>query len=235
MLKLIGIGLYDEMDISLRGVEEGRSCDELFIETYTNVWHGSKEKLESIIGKKIEEIPRERVESDFLIEHSKHKDVCLFVVGDPLSATTHAELILEAKARGIKVKIVHSSSIFTAVGETGLQLYKFGKTVSVPKPQSQFRPTSFYDEIIKNKSNGLHTLVLFDVNDFSFNDAKEFLLSIDKEKIFDRVIVCSKLGSDDKKIIYGNIAEIEDVEPPFVIIVPGHLHFKEKEFLEMIK
>ncbi len=233
MLKLIGLGLYDERDISVRGVDEAKSCNELYIETYTNVWHGSIENLEKLVGKKVRTLSRNEVESNFLIERAKERNIGLFVVGDPLSATTHIELLIEAKKAGIKARIVHASSIFTAIAETGLQLYKFGKTVSVPKPQENFRPTSFYDEILKNKSSGLHTLVLFDVNNFTFDEAKKFLTSVDKNGLFDNVVVCSELGRGSK-IFYGKLSDAS-ARAPFVMIVPGHLHFKEKEALEMFK
>lgn len=233
MLKLIGLGLYDERDISVRGVDEAKSCDELYIETYTNVWHGSLENLEKLVGKKVRTLSRNEVESNFLIERAKELSVGLFVVGDPLSATTHFELLIEAKKVGIETRVVHASSIFTAIAETGLQLYKFGKTVSVPKPQENFRPTSFYDEILKNKSNGLHTLVLFDVNNFTFDKAKEFLMSIDRDGIFESVVVCSELGGKSK-IFYGKLSDAS-ANAPFVVIVPGRLHFKEKEALEMFE
>jgi len=239
MLKLIGLGLFDENDISLRGLKEAKNSDEIYIETYTNVWHGSIEKLKELIGKNITELEREKVESDFILKKAREKDVCLLVPGDPLTATTHFELIEESIKLGIDYKIIHSSSIFTAIGETGLQLYKFGKTVSVPKPLENYRPKSFYNEIEKNLKNGLHTLVLFDVKNFSFDDAKKFLMNVEKElggKIFKNdILLCSNLGGN-QKIIYGKLDEINDgIVAPFAMVVPGKLHFKEKEAVELWK
>ena len=241
MLKLIGLGIFDEKDISLRGIEEAKKSDEIYIETYTNVWHGSLNNLEKIMGKKINKLERSDVESEFLIKRAQEKDISLLVPGDPLSATTHFELIEEAVKNGIKYKIIHSSSIFTAIAETGLQLYKFGKTISVPKPLENYRPTSFYKEIEKNLKNGLHTLLLFDVEKFSFSDARKFLLNVDRElkgNIFkNEILVCYKFGSGIKNnIIYEKLENIKDeIEAPFVVIVPGNLHFKEKEALELWK
>ncbi len=230
MLKLVGLGLFDEQDISLRGLEEARNSDEVYIETYTNSWKGSIDNLEKLVGKKIKILGREEVESDFLISRAEKSVVTLLVPGDPLSATTHFELIIEAKKKGIETKVVHSSSIFTAVAETGLQLYKFGKTISVPKPRENFHPTKFYDEIKRNLENGLHTLLLFDIG-FPFSDARKFLREIDRDGIFEKVVVCSRLGGRSK-IFYGRMENVE-VEEPFVMIIPGKLHFKEKEALEL--
>ena len=66
------------------------------------------------------------------LEEAKTKKLALLVIGDPLSATTHFEIISECKKRDITYEIIHSVSVLTAVAETGLSLYKFGKTVSIP-------------------------------------------------------------------------------------------------------
>ena len=40
MLVLIGLGLYDEKDISIRGIEEAKSSAKVYAELYTNIWKG---------------------------------------------------------------------------------------------------------------------------------------------------------------------------------------------------
>jgi diphthine methyl ester synthase len=85
------------------------------------------------------------------------------VVGDAFCATTHADLFLRATERGIEVKVIHNASIISAVGCSGLQVYRFGETVSVPLWTSSWRPDSWYDKIIQNRKAGLHTLVLVDI------------------------------------------------------------------------
>lgn len=50
-----------------------------------------------------------------------------------------------------------------AIGATGLQLYSFGETVSVPYFQEKWRPYSFLPKIAKNFNNKQHTLVLLDI------------------------------------------------------------------------
>lgn len=82
------------------------------------------------------------------------------VVGDPFGATTHTDLILRAKERGIKFQIVHNASILTAVGCCGLQLYNFGETVSIPYWTETWQPDSFFDKILMNYDRNLHTLCL---------------------------------------------------------------------------
>jgi diphthine synthase len=69
-------------------------------------------------------------------------------------------MALRCKQSGIEFKVVHNASIMTAVAACGLQLYSFGETVSIPFWDDQWRPSSFFDKIISNKSRGLHTLCL---------------------------------------------------------------------------
>jgi diphthine synthase len=53
-----------------------------------------------------------------------------------------------------------------------------------------------------------------------------------------KIIVFGRAGSEEPLILYGKVKNLlgkEFGEPPFVIIVPGKLHFSEKEFLEYYK
>jgi len=134
MLVLIGLGLFDEKDLSLRGIEEAKKANKVYIELYTTAWFGDLEKLEEIIGKKIKVLKRKDLEenSGKILEEAKTQDIAIFVGGDPLVATTHSALILEARKRGIKTEVIHNSSIFSAIAETGLHIYKFGSCVTIP-------------------------------------------------------------------------------------------------------
>lgn len=75
-------------------------------------------------------------------------------------ATTHTDLVVRAKKLGIEVKVVHNASVMNAIGICGLQLYRYGETVSIPFFTSTWRPDSFYEKIQKNRMLGLHTLCL---------------------------------------------------------------------------
>ena len=72
---------------------------------------------------------RELVEqgADQFLDEAKESDVGFLVVGDPFGATTHSDLVLRAKEKGVKVSVVHNASIMSAVGCCGLQLYNFGE------------------------------------------------------------------------------------------------------------
>lgn len=72
-------------------------------------------------------------------------------------------LIIRAVEEGIPYKILHNASIMTAVGCSGLQLYNFGITVTVPFWDEFGKPESFFDNIERNFLNGFHTLCLLDI------------------------------------------------------------------------
>jgi len=253
MLTLIGLGLHSEKDLTLRGLEEAKKADKVFIELYTSKWHGSLKELEKLIGKKIEVLSRKDLEeeSNKILEQVKTQNIAIFVQGDPLIATTHTSLILEARKLGIKTQVIHNSSIVSAVGETGLHIYRFGPSVTIPFPEKtkDKPPESVYEVIKMNKARGLHTLCLLDFigeknNYMSPKEAMEILLEIEnkrKDGVFTEetdVVVFARAGSEDSLINYGKVKELIEMdfgEPPAVLIVPGILHFTEKEYLETFK
>lgn len=75
-------------------------------------------------------------------------------------ATTHTDLVVRAKQMGVDVMVVHNASVMNAVGLCGLQLYRYGETVSIPFFTETWRPDSFYEKIKRNRDLGLHTLCL---------------------------------------------------------------------------
>lgn len=110
--------------------------------------------------------------ADEMLDASKYKDVALLVVGDPFSATTHTDLVLRAKEKGIKFQIIHNASILNAVGSCGLQLYSFGETISIPYWTEAWQPDSFFDKIVANFDRNLHTLCLLGKGTISVNGPK---------------------------------------------------------------
>ncbi len=224
MLYLIGLGL-NVKGISQQGLEAVNKCEKVYLESYTIDFPYSKEELEKILGKEVVLADREFVENLEVINEAKEIDVALLVYGSPLTATTHITLIQEAKKQHIKVKIIYNASILDAVAETGLQIYKFGKTTSIP----DFEAESFIEIIKENQSIGAHSLILIDIG-MKFENALERLSVIDANKF----VVCSSLGTHENKIYYGTLKELETkkVKKPFCFIVPGKLHFIEEEVLK---
>lgn len=62
------------------------------------------------------------------------------------------------------MKVIYNASVMNAVGVCGLQLYRYGETVSLPFFTETWRPDSFYEKIQRNRGLGLHTLCLLGNN-----------------------------------------------------------------------
>lgn len=166
VLFIIGLGLSNEKDISVRGLEIVRSCDFIFMEYYTSIMGIDLNSLSEFYGKEITLADRELIENDFeevVMEKARDKSVALLVVGDPFSATTHMDLFLRCVKNHIQVEILNNASIMNACGLTGMSLYRFGETVTIPFFTKTWRPYSFYEKIFKNYQNDFHTLVLLDI------------------------------------------------------------------------
>lgn len=71
--------------------------------------------------------------------------------------------MLRAKQNLVEVRVVHNASILTAIGTCGVQLYRFGETVSIVQWKKNWKPSSFFDKIRKNLERNLHTLCLLDI------------------------------------------------------------------------
>ncbi|MBI2651542.1 diphthine synthase [Candidatus Woesearchaeota archaeon] len=248
-LNLIGIGLNDEKDISFKGLELVKKSDVIYLENYTSKLNCSISQLESFYGKKIILAGRKMVEENAeatILKEAKSKEVAFLVIGDVFSATTHIDLYLRAKKMAVKTRVIYNASVLTAIGITGLQLYKFGKTTSIPFENENVETP--YDVLKVNAENNMHTLFLLDLNpdkegSLTVNDAIRYLLKIEikkGEKVFASntlCIGCAKIGSLDQIIKAGNASELlkENFKDGLhCLIVPAkHLHFMEEEALTL--
>ncbi|KDR75495.1 hypothetical protein GALMADRAFT_484123 [Galerina marginata CBS 339.88] len=165
MFYIIGLGLSDENDITLRGLQAIKSSTRVYLEAYTSILMIDKERLEAFYEKTLILADREMVEtqSDEILRNAEVDDVSLLVVGDPFGATTHTDIILRARALKIPTRVIHNASIMNAMGACGLQLYNFGQTVSLVFFTETWKPHSFYDRIKENVTLGMHTLLLLDI------------------------------------------------------------------------
>jgi len=257
-LYLIGIGLGNEKDITLNGMEAVKKCSRIYLENYTSTLTGCKTAdLEKLYSKKIipanRELVEKKAESTILADALKH-DTALLIAGDVFGATTHADLFLRAKEKNIEVRIINNASIINAVGNTGLELYKFGRTTSVVFGEENWKPETAYDAIKENKKISLHTLCLLDIkineNNKNSNETDKFmtvsqaikcLLDIEarrKENVFTEdtfAVGCARLSGEDPVIRSGRAKDLIGMDfgkPLHCLIVPGRLHFKEEEMLE---
>ena len=249
MFYLVGLGLFDEKDISLKGLECLQNVDKIYAEFFTSRLFGSSfDKIEELIGKEIEILVRGEVEEESkFIEEAKTSDVALITGGDPLIATTHSDFIVQCSKKGIDYEIIHGSSILSsAPAISGLQGYKFGKVTTIPFPDYNFYPKSPYEAIEENLANDLHTLVLLDIqahNDryMTINQGLEYLMNIkdnlDREGAITRDTLAmgiARVGSKDVVIKAGKISDLIDFDlggPLHCIVIPSKLHIVEAEYL----
>ncbi|MFH1636813.1 MAG: diphthine synthase [Candidatus Woesearchaeota archaeon] len=244
-LNIIGIGLNDEKDITLKGLELVKASDVVYLESYTSKLECSLEDLEKLYGKKVLIASRETVEKEAeekLLNPAKEKNISLLVIGDVFGATTHIDLMQRAKELNVEVNVVHNASVLTAVGATGLSLYKFGKTTSIPFDNENVETP--YDVIKGNRD--MHTLVLLDLRPdedkyMGVSSAVGFLLKIEKKRnegVFTGeklCVACCQLGSVKQVIKVGKAEELLDFKCdrfPQCLVVPGKMHFMESEALE---
>lgn len=245
MLYFIGMGLYDEKDISVRGLETVRNCPHVFLETYTSRLMGTSiDRLSEFLGKNINALSREDVESspDAMLELSKDSDVAFLVCGDPMVSTTHTDLRIRAHELGIQTSLIHGASISSAVcGISGLQNYRFGKSCSVPFPEKGWFPTAPLDTINSNIKMDLHTLVYLDIKEgryMTINEAIEIveMMAEKKSSVSPGLFVgIARAGSSSPLVIAGDAIKLKSSdfgEPLHILIVPASLHHIEKEYLE---
>ena len=233
MLYIIGLGLNKE-GITREGLSCIEKCSKVYLEGYTVDFPYAIKELEESIGKKIIKLVREDVEGDKLVKEAGKQEICLLVYGSPLFATTHTSLIMDAKKAGTETRIIYNASIFDAISETGLQLYKFGKITSMPAWKKNYSPDSFLDIVKENFSIKAHSLILTDIG-LSLGDALSQLeISAKNKKMkIEKIIVCSQMGTENKNIFYDSLNNLKkkDVKMPFCLILPSEMHFLEKEAL----
>ena len=260
MLYLIGLGLNSK-SVSVQALKVIKNADHVFLENYTSIFNSTKKELEEFYERKISLADRDFTEkSDEIVRLAKKEDVCFLVIGDVFSATTHTDIFLRAKKNSVEVEVLHNASILTAVGITGLELYKFGKTTSIVFPDDNWMPKTPYTVLKDNKEKNMHTLFLLDIKVsepdkkdmlktkakpnpprfMTIKQALEILLELEsthKEQVLSKdtlAVGVARLGEKDQLIKKGSINELLNYDfkgPLHSLIIPAKLHFIEEEVL----
>ena len=245
MLIFVGLGLWDEKDISYKGLEIARRANEVYVEFYTSKLMGSSlDKLQKFIGKEVKVLERSDLEenSEWLIQRAKDKDIVILIPGDPMIATTHSALRLEAEKRGVKTRIIHSASIVCAVcGLTGLHSYRFGKSATVCYPYKGIIPRTPLNVIKQNLSIDAHTLLYLDLHPkpMTIREAIDILMKADDDNILKDLfgVGIARAGSDNPFVKCDKLLNLRKVDfgsPLHVLVVLARtLHFTEYEYLRM--
>ncbi len=253
MLWLVGVGIGGYKGLSLEAVEVLKNCDVVLIERFTSsLSENDLAGINTTIGKSVKSVQRWYVEDGReIIDQAKEKQIALVTYGDPLLATTHTELRTRAAKASIKTGVIHAASgIASIMGECGLHMYKFGRTVTMmSEPKSAI---SVYNTVFDNLLLGSHTLILTEYNRDektgtlffldpvtllrmlleAENDMRHHVIS---HETF--VVVASRLGTSDSRIVSGKIKSLAGIgfgTGPHSVIVPARLHFTEEEALEAL-
>ncbi len=198
MLTFVGMGLWDVRDISLKGAEIVRQADVVYVEFYTSRISSELKEIEEFFGRRIIELQRKDLEEESwkIIEEAKSKDIVILVPGDPMVATTHAAIKLEAEKAGVETRIIHGASIISAVcGLTGLHNYRFGKSATV-----SWHPSRTPADVIEaNRSIDAHTLLFLDLHPkpMSISEALRILFEVDEDLAELYAVGIARAGSDD--------------------------------------
>ncbi|MBE0517117.1 MAG: diphthine synthase [Methanophagales archaeon] len=243
MLTFVGLGLYDEKDITVKGLEAIRAADVVYAEFYTSPLGGKRvEQMEEVFGRKIVLLQRSDIEEhaeEVVLAPAKNQNVVLLSGGDAMIATTHLDLRLRAIDRGIETRIIHAPSISSAVaGVCGLQNYKFGKSATVSPPYKGVISEVPYETIRANKERGLHTLLYLDIS-MRISEAVGLLEAVEEKKggavLKKSLLVGIARAGSAKPVVKADylnrLKNYEFGELPHVLVVPGELHFVEREAL----
>lgn len=263
-LWLIGIGPgdLDHMTERARGVARG--CSKRYLEGYTAVLPPKEEgRLESVVGP-WEKLMRDEVEgAEELLASAREESVALLVVGDPMQATTHIDLEDRCVEQGIGFHVIPGlSATALAVSLSGMQSYRFGRQVTLPFATSDYLPTSPLKMLCNNFENGLHSLVLLDLDPTGMGLEKPRPMSPAEavgllEKMAARVvdeeeggrglleipvkqwngILLSDLGTEEERVLSGPLGDLSGQKGGMVhaFILPAEFSGMEEDAFERRK
>ncbi|KAK3561680.1 hypothetical protein QTP86_012563 [Hemibagrus guttatus] len=260
MFYLIGLGLGDAKDITVKGLEIIKRCSRVYLEAYTSILTVGKEALEEYYGRELILADRDMVEqeADEILKGADVSDVAFLVVGDPFGspdcATTHSDLVLRAVNAGIEYRVIHNASILNAVGCCGLQIQEIlSEKCCLKKSLNSDLSISYclcYPDI-KVKEQSMENLMrgrkVFEPPRFmSVAQAAEQLLEVvqnrrerGEEPAITEDTVCvglARVGADDQAIRVGSLREmaVRDLGAPLhSMIITGHLHPLEVDMLRL--
>ncbi len=244
MLSFIGLGLYDERSITVRGRDVLAEVDSAFAEWYTSHLAGtSVETLEATHGIEIGVRDRAGVEQkpEPILDAAEDGHTAFLTAGDTMISTTHVDLRLRAHERGIETQVIHGTTAQTAASSlTGLQNYRFGKATTLPFKETHGGvPDSVIETIEANQDRGLHTLVYLDIDGenerFMTGSEATALLA---EPLGEQIgVVVGQAGSDSPTVRadYLDTLATDSFGPPLqLLIIPGELHPIEADALSAL-
>ncbi len=248
-LAFVGLGLGTK-GVTLEGIEAIRGAETVYLEYYTTPHEPTLlVELEKACGREITVVDRGFVEDGKkIIEEAEGGRVALLVPGDPMIATTHADLRTRAIRKGVATRVVHSATVGAAAASaSGLHFYKFSRTVTVTR-DGVGKLSQAYHILHDNILKGAHTLLLLE-HDVEAGEGvapgsalrgllaaeENFKRGVVKETTF--VLVLSRLGRPDSELRAGELKALAGSDfggPPHSVVIPGTMHFTETEAVAAI-
>uniref|UniRef100_A0A8C6KXH9 diphthine methyl ester synthase n=2 Tax=Nothobranchius furzeri TaxID=105023 RepID=A0A8C6KXH9_NOTFU len=235
MLYLVGLGLGDATDITVKGLQAVKRCSRVYLEAYTSILTVGKEALEEFYGKQLILADRDLVEqgADEILKDADVTDVAFLVVGDPFGATTHSDLVLRAVNSGIPYKVVHNASIMNAVGCCGLQVsscLRWNIKVKEQSIENMMRGKKIYEPPrFMTVSQAADQLI--QIIHRRREEGAE--LGVTEDTV---CIGLARLGSDEQKICVGTLRQLVSCDlggPLHSLVVTGQLHPLEVDMLRI--
>ncbi len=251
-LTIVGLGLAPDL-ITWRGLKAVEEADLVLMDEYTSRV-ANPEKLNQIIHRKVVGLRRKDLEENvfekLLMPALEGRKIAVLVPGNPLIATTHIAVIVEAAKHGIAFDIIPAPGIIpNALTLSGLMIYKAGRPATVTYPVNGKLSTHPYEVVKENDKLNLHSPLLLEMDwekkiMMKPQEAVEILFALErvrKEGVFPRtrkVVVVSALGGSDQRICVTNLGQVKDLSPnpgPHTLIITSpKLHFMEEEALKVM-
>lgn len=253
MIKFLGLGLSLDF-VPLGVILRLLMCEKVFLDVYTSSWYPSVDAIIEILKKNgidVVKAGRSDLEGESMknvVEEAKHKDICIVTAGDPMIATTHSAILVEALNNNLEVEIFPASSILNvAISLSCLQAYRFGKIVTVVKPKNGIVYEYPLQVIKSNRERNLHTLTLLEIDlehgyYMTPNEALGILFNI--QEIYgynvlnedDIIIILKAIGSNSSAILVEKVKDVlnKQYTPSlYTIIIPAKtLHPVEEECIK---
>jgi diphthine synthase len=250
LLVLAGAGVHPG-SVSAEVAEAVSRADAVYVDSYTMpgvAW--LVEWARRHAPDRIVVASREALESGAprIAEEARDGLVVVLVPGDPLIATTHISLLAEASARGVEWRVIPGvSGVVSAKTLSGLQYYRFGRTITIPGPWRGVKAVSIVAQLYGNLCVGLHTLLLLDVSEEGRQldpAAGAAELSRLEEELagevgFDPILhrlmaaVVERAGTPEASVYWGRLAGIRAGRwrEPSSIVLPGIIHGSEADMI----
>ena len=256
-LVIAGAGLSRDY-LSLRVLEALARADKVYVDAYTSIAPGVDEDLVRRVNPWATVVRASRRmledESHRIVEEAERMNVVVLVPGDPLTATTHVALAVEARRRGVEVTVIPGvPGPYAAALLAGLQSYRIGKMVTLVYPEEGVKPYSVVETVWENMGRNLHTIVLLDLRldqgrAMTVPEAARLLVELEEELARETgrkpvlrghlVVGVARAGLPDQKCLAGTpdqLARAEWPPPPHTPVVTApRPHPVEEEALRLL-